>query len=497
MSDIFSDIDVSGFPEEALPDHQKYEHPLVQRYATKEMSSIFSPAMKFTTWRKLWLALATAEQELGLDITNEQLQQMKDQLYNIDFDKANEYESKFRHDVMGHVHAFGDVAPLAMPIIHLGATSCYVGDNTDIIQLKEALKLVQRKLVQTLSILKTFAEKYADLPTLGFTHYQPAQLTTVGKRCTLWMQDLLLDYERVTYELENLPMRGVKGTTGTQATFLELFNGDHDKVKQLNSKVCKAMGFEKVIAVSGQTYTRKIDYHILSLLSGIAQSAYKMCGDIRLLANLKEVEEPFAKNQIGSSAMAYKRNPMRSERCCSLSRYIMSLPPSAANTHANQWFERTLDDSAIRRIILPEGFLAVDVVLNLLMNIADGMVVWPNVVQKHVMEELPFMATEVILMECVKAGGDRQELHEAIRVHSMDAGKVVKGEGKPNDLLERIAKDPLFKAVHSKLDTLVDPKLFIGRAKEQTEEFLAEEIDPVLQKEEGLLGKEVVDGVNV
>jgi adenylosuccinate lyase len=364
------------------------------------MSSIFSPAMKFTTWRKLWLALATSEQELGLDISNEQLQQMKDQLYNVDFTKAAEYESKFRHDVMGHVHAFGDVAPAAMPIIHLGATSCYVGDNTDIIQLKEALKLVQRKLVQTLSILKEFAERYADLPTLGFTHYQPAQLTTVGKRCTLWMQDLLLDYERVTYELENLPMRGVKGTTGTQATFLELFNGDHDKVKQLNEKVCAAMGFTKVIPVSGQTYTRKIDYHILSLLSGIAQSAYKMCGDIRLLANLKEVEEPFAKNQIGSSAMAYKRNPMRSERCCSLSRYIMSLPPSAANTHANQWFERTLDDSAIRRIILPEGFLAVDVVLNLLMNIADGMVVWPKVVEKHVREELPFMATEVILMEC-------------------------------------------------------------------------------------------------
>lgn len=356
--------------------------------------------MKFTTWRKLWLALATSEQELGLDISNEQLQQMKDQLYNVDFTKAAEYESKFRHDVMGHVHAFGDVAPAAMPIIHLGATSCYVGDNTDIIQLKEALKLVQRKLVQTLSILKEFAERYADLPTLGFTHYQPAQLTTVGKRCTLWMQDLLLDYERVTYELENLPMRGVKGTTGTQATFLELFNGDHDKVKQLNEKVCAAMGFTKVIPVSGQTYTRKIDYHILSLLSGIAQSAYKMCGDIRLLANLKEVEEPFAKNQIGSSAMAYKRNPMRSERCCSLSRYIMSLPPSAANTHANQWFERTLDDSAIRRIILPEGFLAVDVVLNLLMNIADGMVVWPKVVEKHVREELPFMATEVILMEC-------------------------------------------------------------------------------------------------
>mmetsp|Transcript_28981 Transcript_28981/g.61716 ORF Transcript_28981/g.61716 Transcript_28981/m.61716 type:complete len:498 (+) Transcript_28981:114-1607(+) len=497
MASIFDDIDISGFPDDALKDHQKYEHPLVERYATKEMSAIFSPAMKFTTWRKLWLALATSEQELGIDISDEQLQQMKDNLYSIDFDKAAEFESKFRHDVMGHVHAFGDVAPKAMPIIHLGATSCYVGDNTDIIQLKEALKLVRQKLVQTLAILKKFALQHKDVPTLGFTHYQPAQLTTVGKRCTLWMQDLLLDYERVTYELENLPMRGVKGTTGTQATFLELFDGDHDKVKALNEKVCSKMGFDKCIAVSGQTYTRKIDYNVLSLLSGIAQSAYKMCGDIRLLANLKEVEEPFAKNQIGSSAMAYKRNPMRSERCCSLSRYIMSLPPSAANTHANQWFERTLDDSAIRRIILPEGFLAVDVVLNLLMNIADGMVVWPKVVEKHVMEELPFMATEVILMECVKAGGDRQELHEAIRLHSMDAGNVVKGEGKANDLLERIAKDQLFKAVHDKLDTLVDPKLFIGRANVQTEEFLEEEIDPVLEKEKGMLGKEVVDGVNV
>lgn len=497
MAQFFEGVDVSGFPGDALPDHQKYEHPLVERYATKEMSAIFSPAMKFTTWRKLWLALATSEQELGIEITDEQLQQMKDNLYNVDFDKAAEFESQFRHDVMGHVHAFGDAAPKAMPIIHLGATSCYVGDNTDIIQLKEALKLVQQKLVQTLAILKKFAAAYADMPMLGFTHYQPAQLTTVGKRCTLWMQDLLLDYERVTHELENLPMRGVKGTTGTQATFLELFNGDHEKVKKLNTMVCNKMGFEKCIAVSGQTYTRKIDYHILALLSGIAQSAYKMCGDIRLLANLKEVEEPFAKNQIGSSAMAYKRNPMRSERCCSLSRYIMSLPPSAANTAANQWFERTLDDSAIRRIILPEGFLAVDVVLNLLMNIADGMVVWPKVVEKHVMEELPFMATEVILMECVKAGGDRQELHEAIRVHSMAAGNVVKGEGKPNDLLERIAKDPVFAAVHDQLHKLVDPKLFTGRAKEQVVEFLLEEIDPVLETEKRLLDKEVLDGVNV
>ena len=391
--------------KEKITCSNKYDHtfggdPGNNSYATKEMSAIFSPAMKFTTWRKLWLALAASEQELGLDITDEQLRQMKDNLYNVDFEKADEYESKFRHDVMGHVHAFGEVAPEAMPIIHLGATSCYVGDNTDIVQLREALKLVKQKLVQTLDVLSAFAEEHKDLPTLGFTHYQPAQLTTVGKRATLWMQDLLLDYERVSYELDNLPMRGVKGTTGTQATFLELFDGDHAKVKELNEKVCAKMGFAKCVAVSGQTYTRKIDYHILSLLSGIAQSAYKMCGDVRLLATLKEVEAPFAKNQIGSSAMAYKRNPMRSERCCSLSRYVMSLPPSAANTHANQWFERTLDDSAIRRIILPEGFLAVDVVLNLLMNIADGMVVWPKVVEKHVMEELPFMATEVILMEC-------------------------------------------------------------------------------------------------
>mmetsp|Transcript_17062 Transcript_17062/g.34227 ORF Transcript_17062/g.34227 Transcript_17062/m.34227 type:complete len:462 (+) Transcript_17062:59-1444(+) len=461
------------------------------------MSAIWSPAMKFTTWRKLWLALATAEQELGLQITDEQLDQMRSHLYDVDFAKAEEYESKFRHDVMGHVHAFGEVAPLAMPIIHLGATSCYVGDNTDIIQLKEGLKLVRRKLVQVLAVLRDFAQKYRDLPTLGFTHYQPAQLTTVGKRCTLWMQDLLLDYERVSYELENLPMRGVKGTTGTQATFLELFDGDHEKVKLLNQKVCSMMGFDKCIPVSGQTYTRKIDFHILSVLSGIAQSAYKMCGDIRLLANLKEVEEPFAKNQIGSSAMAYKRNPMRSERVCSLARYIMSLPAGAANTHANQWFERTLDDSAIRRIILPEGFLAVDVVLNLLQNIADGMVVWPRVVEKHVMDELPFMATEVILMECVKAGGDRQELHEAIRVHSMDAGKIVKSEGKPNDLLERIAADPLFASVHSKLESLVDPKLFVGRSMEQVDEFLADCIVPVLEKEKDLLEVEQVDGVNV
>jgi len=453
--------------------------------------------MKFSTWRKLWLALATAEKELGIDISEEQLEEMRNNLTDIDFEKAAEYEKKFRHDVMGHVHAFGEAAPKAMPIIHLGATSCYVGDNTDLIQIRNALILIKRKLVKVIDILKTFATKYKDLPTLGYTHYQPAQLTTVGKRATLWIQDLLLDLEGVTMEIESLPMRGVKGTTGTQGTFLELFDGDHEKVKALNIRVCELMGFKRSIPVSGQTYTRKIDYNVMSKLSGIAQSAYKMCGDIRLLANLKEVEEPFASTQIGSSAMAYKRNPMRSERVCSLARYVMELPNAAANTHANQWFERTLDDSAVRRIVLPEGFLAVDVVLNLLANISDGLHVWPNVVRSHVMAELPFMATEVILMECVKAGGDRQELHEAIRVHSMAAGVVVKRDGKPNDLIERIANDSLFAPVHAKLQSLIDPILFVGRAPEQVSEFISDEVDPVLEANSDLLLVEDVDGINI
>jgi len=486
------------FQEDTIPDSKKvYEHPLVKRYATKEMSFVWSPAMKFTTWRKLWTALATAEKELGIEISDDQLEEMRSHMFDVDFELAERKEGEFRHDVMGHVHAFGDAAPNAMPIIHLGATSCYVGDNTDIIQIRDALFLVKRKLLKTLLILKGFAVKYRDLPTLGFTHYQPAQLTTVGKRSCLWMQDLMLDYERVVLEIENLPMRGVKGTTGTQATFLELFDGDHEKVKALNKRVCELMGFENSIPVSGQTYTRKIDFFVLSVLSSISQSAYKMCCDIRLLANLKEVEEPFAKNQIGSSAMAYKRNPMRSERVCSLARYVMGLPNGAANTAANQWFERTLDDSAIRRIILPEGFLAVDVILTLLSNIADGLYVWPEVVKSHVMAELPFMSTEVILMECVKAGGDRQELHESIRVHSMDAGAVVKGAGKPNDLLQRIANDPIFSAVHDKLDTLVDPKLFVGRAPEQVDEFILNEITPILDANKDLLAEESVDFVNV
>jgi len=488
----------ADFPVDALPDSKRvYENPLVSRYATKEMSFVWSPAMKFTTWRKLWTALATAEQELGIDISDEQLEEMRSHLFDIDFDLAEQKEAEFRHDVMGHVHAFGDAAPAAMPIIHLGATSCYVGDNTDIIQIRDALFLVKRKLLKTISILKEFAVKYRDLPTLGFTHYQPAQLTTVGKRACLWMQELIVDYERIVLEIESLPMRGVKGTTGTQATFLELFDGDHEKVKALNKRVCELMGFKKSIPVSGQTYTRKIDFMVLSVLSSISQSAYKMCCDIRLLANLKEMEEPFAKKQIGSSAMAYKRNPMRSERVCSLARYVMGLPNGAANTAANQWFERTLDDSAIRRIILPEGFLAVDVILTLLANIADGLHVWPEVVKAHVMAELPFMSTEVILMECVKAGGDRQELHEAIRVHSMAAGAVVKGEGKPNDLLERIANDPMFSAIHDKIDTLVDPSLFVGRAPEQVDEFVLEEIAPILEANKDLLAEKSVDSVNV
>ena len=484
---------------------------VICRYATAEMSSIFSPASKFTLWRKLWLALSASQMELGLlpdSITPAVLHQMKSRLHDVDFDKADEYERKFRHDVMAHVHAYADVAPSAAPILHLGATSCYVGDNADILQMKCALQLVRRKLVSVLDVLSTFARRYKDLPTLGYTHYQPAQLTTVGKRCALWMHDFLLDYRRVIYEIENLPLRGVKGTTGTQASFLELFGGDHDKVRMLEESVASKLGFydptarkARVVPVSGQTYTRKIDYHVLTVLSGIAQSAHKLCGDLRLLSNLKEIEEPFDDKggQVGSSAMPYKRNPMRSERACSIARYVMSLPINGAHTASNQWLERTLDDSANRRIVLPEAFLGVDVILHLVLNIGNGLVVWPEVIRKHVMEELPFMAAEVILMECVKAGGDRQVLHEAMRVHSFEAGRVVKGRGLPNDLLERIGSDPLFAAVHGeKLMNLVNPTLFVGRAPEQTAEFLDEEIRPVLELERELLvDKDIVDGVNV
>jgi len=483
--------------EEVVRETSMYEHPLVKRYATKEMSYIWSPEKKFSTWRRLWIALAKAEKELGIDITDEQIAQMEAHVMDIDFERAEKKEKETRHDVMAHVYTYGEAAPAAQGIIHMGATSCFVGDNTDIVQLKEGMELLQRKLVKLLAQMKTFAVEQRAHATLGFTHYQAAQLTTVGKRMTLYMQDFLIDLEHLEREIAALPMRGLKGTTGTQATFLELFEGDHEKVKECNRKVCEYMGFNKWVAVSGQTYTRKIDYHILSVLSGVAQSAYKMCGDIRLLANLKEIEEPFGKDQIGSSAMAYKRNPMRSERVCSLARYVMGLPAAAAQTHATQWFERTLDDSSIRRIILPEAFLAVDVILNIVANVTDGLQVWPQVIRAHVMAELPFMATEKILMACCKKGGDRQALHHAIREHSMDAGRVVKAEGKPNDLLERIRLDPLFSVVHNELDELVDPMLFVGRAPEQVDEFISEEIDPILAKHKELLAVENKDGVSV
>ena len=400
------------------------------------MSYIWSPDMKFSTWRKLWIALATAEKELGLNITEEQINEMKAHIYDINYEFAEAKEKELRHDVMSHVHAFGELCPSAMPIIHLGATSCYVGDNTDLIQIREATKLILSKLVKVIDALRAFSDQYKDLPTLGFTHYQPAQLVTVGKRATLWNQDLVIDLKNLEYQLENIPFRGVKGTTGTQASFMELFNGDESKVIALDKRVCELMGFKESIAVSGQTYTRKADYYVLSVLSGIASSLYKMAGDIRLLANLKEMEEPFGKNQIGSSAMAYKRNPMRSERICSLARYVMGLADNLSQTHACQWFERTLDDSAIRRIVLPEAFLATDIILTVALDVTSGLIVWPKVIESHVKEQLPFMATENILMECVKAGGDRQELHEAIRVHSMEAARVFKQEGLPFDLLE-------------------------------------------------------------
>lgn len=474
----------------------KYENPLVDRYASKEMNENWSPQKKFSTWRRLWLALATAEKELGLPVSQEQLDEMADHLDDIDFELAAKKEKEFRHDVMSHVHAFGTVCPKAMPIIHLGATSCYVGDNTDLIQLRDGLAIIRKKMLKVIELMSKVADQYKDLPTLGFTHYQPAQLTTVGKRITLWLQDFLFDFQRLEREIEDLPFRGVKGTTGTQASFLSLFEGDHDKVKKLNQRVSELMGFEKVVSVSGQTYTRKIDYLVLSTLSGIAQSAYKMAGDIRLLANLKEIEEPFGKKQIGSSAMAYKRNPMRSERICSLARFVMSLVDNAAHTHANQWFERTLDDSANRRISLPEAFLGVDVILSIVNNVMDGLQVWPLVIRKRVDSELPFMATENIIMACVKAGGDRQELHEAIREHSMEAGRQVKEFGKDNDLMERLANDPIFAPVKDQLGELLEPSLYIGRCPEQVDEFLAEDVQPLLDKYKDELNAEF-DSINV
>ena len=467
-----------------------YSNPLAERYSSKEMLEIFSPKFKFSTWRKLWTALAETEKELGLDITDEQIEEMKANIYNIDYDLANEMERKFRHDVMAHVHTFGTAAPKAMPIIHLGATSAYVGDNTDLIQIKEALNVTKKKLVNVIDGLAKFSEEYKDLPTLGFTHFQAAQLTTVGKRATLWLQSLLLDLEELDFRQDTLRFRGVKGTTGTQASFQELFNGDFKKVKELDEKVAQKMGFNKRFLVTGQTYDRKVDSEISNLLANIAQSAHKFTNDLRLLQHLKEIEEPFEKNQIGSSAMAYKRNPMRSERISSLAKFVIALQQSTAMTASTQWFERTLDDSANKRLSLPQAFLAVDAILIIWKNILEGLVVYPKMIEKRIMAELPFMATEYIIMEGVKKGGDRQELHELIRVHSMGAGKKVKVEGLENDLIERIINDKSFEIDREKLMEILDPKNFIGFAPEQVEDFLTEEVKPILEKNKNLLGME-------
>ena len=467
-----------------------YKNPLEERYSSEEMLYNFSPNNKFRNWRKLWIALAEIEKDLGLEITDEQISQLKENAENIDYDKAEKYEKKFRHDVMAHVHTYGDAAPLAKGIIHLGATSAFVGDNTDLIQIRDGLLLIRKQLVNVIKNLSDFALKYKDLPTLGFTHYQPAQLTTVGKRATLWLQSLILDFEELEFFLETLRFRGVKGTTGTAASFLELFNGDYSKVKHLDKELSKRFGFDKVFGVSGQTYDRKIDAKVVSLLSNIAQSAHKFTNDLRLLQNLKEIEEPFEKNQIGSSAMAYKRNPMRAERIGALAKFVISLSTSSAMVASTQWFERTLDDSANKRLTIPQAFLAVDAILLIWNNIMNGIVVYENRIQKHIMEELPFMATEYIIMEEVKAGGDRQEIHETIRVHSMEASKKVKIEGKENDLIERIMNDSSLKMDKSKIAEVLDPKNFIGFAPIQTEEFIENEVQPILKKYSDLIGLE-------
>ena len=462
--------------------NSSYRNPLTDRYAGSEMSFIWSPQYKHSTWRKLWLTLATCEKALGIPITDAQLAQLSSHLEDIDFDRVAQFEKDLRHDVMSHIRAYAEQCPDAAPIIHLGATSCFVTDNTELIQIREAFKVVRGKMLKLISNLEKFCDKYKGMSMLGFTHFQPAQLTTLGKRFALYLQDFVMDAQRVREEIKLIPFRGVKGTTGTQASFMELFQGDEEKVRTLDKLVSNRMGFDSSIALSGQTYTRKVDFNVLNVLAGIAASAYKMCGDIRLLANLKEIEEPFGKSQVGSSAMAYKRNPMRSERVCSLSRYLMNLPANAAMTHATQWFERTLDDSANRRIVLGEAFLTADVVLSLVANIVDGLQVWPQVIHSRIMSELPFMATENILMEAVKAGGDRQDLHEAIRSHSMEAAKVVKAEGKPNDLIERLAKDPLFAKVAPHFNEMLDPKKFIGRAPSQVTDYLEGTVKGLLKE---------------
>ncbi|MCI8591840.1 MAG: adenylosuccinate lyase [Lachnospiraceae bacterium] len=466
----------------------KYVSPLSERYASKEMQYIFSPDMKFRTWRRLWIALAETEKELGLDITQEQIDEMKAHVEDINYDVAKAREKEVRHDVMSHVYAFGVQCPKAKPIIHLGATSCYVGDNTDIIVMTEALKLVKKKLVNVLAELAKFAEEYKALPTLAFTHFQPAQPTTVGKRATLWMQELMLDYEDLCHVIDSMKLLGSKGTTGTQASFLELFGGDQETIDKIDPMIAEKMGFASCYPVSGQTYSRKVDTRVVNVLAGIAASAHKFSNDIRLLQHLKEIEEPFEKSQIGSSAMAYKRNPMRSERIASLSRYVMVDVLNPMVTSATQWFERTLDDSANKRLSVPEAFLAVDGILDLYMNVVDGLVVYPKVIEKRLMSELPFMATENIMMDAVKAGGDRQELHEKIRVLSMEAGKHVKVEGKENNLLELIAADPSFNLSLEDLQKTMDPAKYTGRAKEQTEAFLAQVVRPALEENREWLG---------
>ncbi|MBI3839757.1 MAG: adenylosuccinate lyase [Planctomycetia bacterium] len=457
-----------------------YDNPLIDRYASSEMSTLWGPQRKFSTWRRLWVALAEAEAELGLPITKQQIEQLRAQVDNIDFEKAAQYERKLRHDVMAHIHAYGDVCPAARPIIHLGATSCYVADNTDLILMREALALVHARLVAVIHQLAIFAEKYRDLPCLGFTHLQPAQPTTVGKRACLWTYDLVQDLTELEHRLVQLKARGVKGTTGTQASFMHLFEGDHAKVRRLEQLVAEKMGFAASYAVTGQTYSRKVDAQVVDVLSGIAQSAHKAATDMRLLQSRKELEEPFEADQVGSSAMAYKRNPMRAERICGLARFVMSLQSSTAATESTQWMERTLDDSANRRLVIPQAFLAIDAILLLYRNISSGLVVYPQVIARHLDEELPFMATEAILLAAVASGGDRQDLHERIRRHSQAAAAIVKEQGSTNDLVERLAADPAFAGID--LTGTLDPTKFVGRAREQVDEFLTEIVAPILAR---------------
>ncbi|XP_067137152.1 adenylosuccinate lyase [Centruroides vittatus] len=476
-----------NIPDDVDDFHRRYQSPLTSRYASQEMAYNFSDHRKFSTWRRLWIILAKAEQKLGIPVTNEQIREMENFVGKIDFRQAAEEEKLTRHDVMAHVRVFGKCCPAAAPIIHLGATSCYVGDNTDLIMMRDGLNILLPKLARCIHKLAKFAEDYKDLPTLSYTHFQPAQLTTVGKRTCLWVSDLLADLRNLTRVRDELKFRGVKGTTGTQASFLQLFNGDEAKVKELDMLVTKMAGFKSCYKICGQTYSRKIDVEVLSALAGLGASIHKICTDIRLLSNLKEVEEPFEKTQIGSSAMPYKRNPMRSERCCSLARHLMDLVMNPLHTAANQWMERTLDDSANRRITLPEAFLTADIILHTLQNISERLDIHPMVIERHVNQELPFMATENVIMAMVKAGGNRQDCHEKIRVHSHQAAAVVKDEGKDNDLVERIERDAYFAPIHNDLRNLLDPKTFIGRAPNQVKEFLEEEVKPALKPFQRLL----------